>query len=1173
MPADNNIPACDTAMGLTDAEIDDILGLADAPAPCLAPYSEAALISELIDELVENAVEPPTAMRIAPVSRSQPRKPLRSDPLGPFPRQVAAIATGAPFIVLEDRKRFWAYRDADARAKHCAALIAEGHELIEKIDAGRPFRMPFDLDAFADATDEELSTACEAIAKACAEGAKGLEGGVLPALVAGVDRPSKRSRHLLADGWLVPCGARGMHIQARARDLCPGRIAQKIDQLVNLSSFGFRLPGCPKLGEPGAELAPLTDADKARPLSDWFVQSDARPWTCADPAARPAYTHASEEDPDDLKAFLEAVRAAFPCYELEAINPNPGRPEIAATFRRESPSYCPPCGRVHPGARGAFAIRSEGGGLFLRCRQAKGASGPALHTWFPPQVAARPVDGFDTVTKDVEEFRARFNGRTEGNPDGLADDPTSDAANVSSWGTGKTTQVTAIKAADRLMHPKAIHISISTRKSHSSQLAAATGAKLYTEIKGMLDPVKVPSSVWQLESIGRIPLGLCADILDIDETSQLNAHTYGDNSSPQTRACMTILARLIRDAKRVIISDQDATDAQIDAIRALRPGRRMRVTRNTFQPWAGRPFDIFTGLAARAHVREALWAFLDRQYANLKAGIPWTGAVVACHSRAIADGLALEASGRYPGDDLTRLYTGETDDKVKRLAFSDALTAWTGALVVVYTGTVSVGVDCNTPHFSRCFAFFNNKNAAASQSVQMLMRCRQLEGWTVAFSGYKATPGLPLTPGALYRWAVLGQNRAQIPDEFRDDRNPMAWMTGLRSATVADDLRKVCATFEGQAWTSAKLDQYRSRADFVGRMRAIVERAGLVVRVFRVERSKKTGGIMRVELVPNGDEIPPAAAPEAKQPIARDEIVRRQEAERLDGASFRAATDKALRLRAELAVANLPAAVEAIQAEAEDGNEGVDGRMRSAEEQAGRRAFFVCKAFGTPTDLVEGKEGADWMEYYEEHAEARRRLCRHLEGRDRGPPPDKLKEASEAERARYARRALEVMGFAPERVGGWAEGAAIKSAAVVAFCDDYNLHAYRLNLDGKGKRRFEAMNPVDARGKPLAKPKPNARTLRSSLDSAAGFFGAKIEPAYDTDREKKQGTPSGYFVTWPWTSKLRPEFIPAVAHPGDAPGEPNERPAPGAAPAADAPAGGPKRVAYACPYDCADVYG
>src|SRR5271169_6712671 len=62
MPAADNIPAYDTAMGLTDAELDDILGLFGAPAAVAAapaPYSEAALLSEFIDELIASAVELP----------------------------------------------------------------------------------------------------------------------------------------------------------------------------------------------------------------------------------------------------------------------------------------------------------------------------------------------------------------------------------------------------------------------------------------------------------------------------------------------------------------------------------------------------------------------------------------------------------------------------------------------------------------------------------------------------------------------------------------------------------------------------------------------------------------------------------------------------------------------------------------------------------------------------------------------------------------------------------------------------------------------------------------------------------------------------------------------------------------------------------------------------------
>jgi len=49
--------------------------------------------------------------------------------------------------------------------------------------------------------------------------------------------------------------------------------------------------------------------------------------------------------------------------------------------------------------------------------------------------------------------------------------------------------------------------------------------------------------------------------------------------------------------------------------------------------------------------------------------------------------------------------------------------------LIIYTGTVSVGVSCESPHIRVLFAFFTNYLMHAAQSAQMLFRARQL--WSV----------------------------------------------------------------------------------------------------------------------------------------------------------------------------------------------------------------------------------------------------------------------------------------------------------------------------------------------------------------------------------------------------------------------------------------------------------
>ena len=219
-----------------------------------------------------------------------------------------------------------------------------------------------------------------------------------------------------------------------------------------------------------------------------------------------------------------------------------------------------------------------------------------------------------------------------------------------------------------------------------------------------------------------------------------------------------------------------------------------------------------------------MWDRLDKQHNQRAAGEAWNGTIAACHSRKHADEMAMEARRRY-GKALVRLYTGESCDLMKREHFSDAAKAWGDALIVIYTGTVSVGVSANTPHIDSVFAFFMEGNASAAGSAQMLFRARQVRRIEISFSG-GVTFGLPRTRDALLEWATLANNRRNIPDEFRHDRSP------LISAPTASDpsaLNNAVQNFEGRLWVNAQLEQTRSQSDFIGRLRSILERAGLTV--------------------------------------------------------------------------------------------------------------------------------------------------------------------------------------------------------------------------------------------------------------------------------------------------------------------------------------------------------
>ena len=69
---------------------------------------------------------------------------------------------------------------------------------------------------------------------------------------------------------------------------------------------------------------------------------------------------------------------------------------------------------------------------------------------------------------------------------------------------------------------------------------------------------------------------------------------------------------------------------------------------------------------------------------------------------------------------------GEACASEKEHDFADTTTAWGSMALVIYTGTLSVGVSCESPHIRVLFAWFTNHLMYASQSAQMLFRFREL---------------------------------------------------------------------------------------------------------------------------------------------------------------------------------------------------------------------------------------------------------------------------------------------------------------------------------------------------------------------------------------------------------------------------------------------------------------
>jgi hypothetical protein len=875
---------------------------------------------------------------------------------------------------------FYGYTTHEERAINATRMSNKGHDVNERINGCNPCKAFLDVDASADTTDEDLTDIAAALKAAIEELCP--KESAIDIKEYGYDSNLKRSRHFISN-VIVADGSIVAHIARTAKSFLPLHLANYIDVIGNIKSFGLRIPYCSKKGDRSRTIKLLYEPDDF----NFWIQSDN---ASISKVSIPKMLEQQEELTLTCNALKLAKEIAinFPWFDTPVPVYKEDHPEIVAELNRLEPHYCTSCERVHE-RRNAYISVDENGVAFLRCYIAPKNS--AVLASKGADLKVMPLDGYD-ILLEATHVNSRYNA--ESIPDNGRDLYISSA-----WCTGKSHHNVAIMNAAIAKNPNCKILNLSPRRSLSVQLAQDMLAVHYNKIKGILDTKMTPVSVWQLDSLARISCDEVFDLIYIDELTALTSHAYHGGNNPKARAGISSMSQLAKTCKRLIVSDNDLTTIQVQSFLDLRKDKLYTVYRNDFQPWAGIPANITSGLKSHAELEAQLWNRLNEQFALKTANEKWHGTVIPCHARKQADAIAIEARKRY-GSDLVRLYTGETDDFIKAKDFANATESWANALVVIYTSTVSVGISCNLEHFDQVFAFFNGKNISAASSAQMLFRPRQVKCINIAYSG-KKTYGLPLTREKVLLWVTEAERRKDIPDEFRHDRSPNI---KIKSATDPKELDKIIDCFEGNLWMNAYLEQMRSEADFVQRISAILSRAGLII------ANDKALPLLAIHPTPESNE----------EPLPLREVVM----------------------------------VEQIEAATERECDGLDPeRNRTYEEKMGDKALSLSKTFHVEhTQLT-----PEWIVEYEPHVEVFKRFERIINKTVRNP--EVLKTASEGEGCTLAINTLKELNFDINLVqtGHVISLDRLKTVAT-SLSETINAHALRLYGDTHSARRKKAVS-------------------------------------------------------------------------------------------------------------------
>ena len=294
----------------------------------------------------------------------------------------------------------------------------------------------------------------------------------------------------------------------------------------------------------------------------------------------------------------------------------------------------------------------------------------------------------------------------------------------SPWETGKT------YVLEHLTIPDDINLLVlSTRHSYSNAVTTRLNLKSYCDIDGNINLPDHKRVVCQIESLHHITNNCKCNKkckcppsqydLWFDEIvsiiAQAQSHLIGQS--------IERLYKLIQDARRIIVMDNDLTDLNIEWIKHLRKDIPFSIIHNTYQPQKGKTFRLAPN---KETVLASLWS-----WARKISSLPFENrksASLICHLRKDVQGIARAFKTDFP-ELRIKEYHGKSDLIEKAHDFSNVEESWSDVDLVAYTSTLKIGVSCTNPKFERAFCLFNSYIETNAGTNQMLFRMRCIKDY------------------------------------------------------------------------------------------------------------------------------------------------------------------------------------------------------------------------------------------------------------------------------------------------------------------------------------------------------------------------------------------------------------------------------------------------------------
>lgn len=462
-------------------------------------------------------------------------------------------------------------------------------------------------------------------------------------------------------------------------------------------------------------------------------------------------------------------------------------------------------------------------------------------------------DEFNTISGAIEVIGERCT-------EAIADDFNSSYIISSVWGTGKSYFIA--RAIEDAKAKGLKVICISSRISLSFQQVNNWGLTNYSDIKGRLNSSKPEHAAtnWQIEALAhRVdPQEFAGSLIVVDEITALAQHCASednDNGSVgyMRRMGLNILAHLLGNCARYIVSDNDINDVQIKALINANTAIKPLIYNNSYSKYEGATVNMYVHKSAHSIADNEIMRRIRENYKKYVAGYKVFPICVSHHLRksvmTIADNFRSYADPQH--FDLLAYYTRDTTQEKKQADYSDATTAWAGKIAVIYSPTISIGISAEIADITEVYGVFEASLISAQQSAQSLFRCRNARVFHI-YMNYGVNPdhvsnliyaehagkktdkpaGLkivkdeeeyiksdrfPDTLPEYFEWV----NRSKVPRDL--GYNYMNYYNPFTSGSEAE--KYLMGSFVGSLFVSAKIQMYRSKNNFYREFVAILKRA------------------------------------------------------------------------------------------------------------------------------------------------------------------------------------------------------------------------------------------------------------------------------------------------------------------------------------------------------------